>query len=181
MNFEELWSFTDSIPGSFTKLSAEKLFEYASRVERNGTIAEIGVDQGRSLSVLLNARRGNPTLFVLVDSWESVLIDNMDKVKKLLAGTPNYMLLNMTSVDAAVGWHGHLDMIHIDAHHHDDTDKGGPTLDCEWWLPKLKIGGVACFHDYYPSWPDVTAAVDKYCAGWENLGDWDSLAIRRKP
>jgi hypothetical protein len=182
--FEEAWKFSDKIPGSFTTLSGKKLFEYACKVPTDGIIAEIGVDQGRSLSVMLQSRdEENPATFLVVDSWESVLRDNMVKVQALLEkfGPPNHLLLNMTSVAAADIWSGAIDMIHIDAHHYDDTDKGGPTLDCEHWLPKLKSGGVACFHDYDSTFKDVKKAVDLACKGWFNLGNYDSLAIRRKP
>jgi hypothetical protein len=70
-----------------------------------------------------------------------------------------------------------FDLIHIDANHYDDN----PANDCEDWLPHLLPGGVACFHDYQSTFPAVTEAVDKYTAGWIDLGVWDGLAIRRKP
>jgi hypothetical protein len=54
---DDVWARTDKIPGSFTRLNAEKLYEYASQVPVGGAIVEIGVDQGRSASVLLAATR----------------------------------------------------------------------------------------------------------------------------
>lgn len=182
--FEEAWELTDKIPGSFTRLSAEKLYEFASYLPKNATIAEIGVDQGRSLSVMIQATEHLKPLFILVDAWHSVLHDNMIKVKKMLQEfepQTDYMMFQSFSVEAAKLISSPLDLIHIDAHHFDDTDNGGPSLDCASWLPKVKSGGVACFHDYNSCFPDVNIAVDKYCAGWEDLGDWDGLAIRRKP
>lgn len=114
---------------------------------------------------------------VLVDSWESVLIDNMAKVQKLADRFDGHVtIINAKSVDAAHLVSGPIGLIHIDANHYDDN----PGNDCEAWLPKLVSGGVVCFHDY-GSFPAVTAAVDKHTAGWEDLGVWDSLAIRRKP
>jgi hypothetical protein len=182
--FDEVWKFTDTVPGSFTRLSAEKLYELGLCVPWGGNVAEIGVDQGRSLSVMLFATLGLSPMFYLVDSWESVLIDNQAKVEDMIKRfepTPNYAVLQMRSAAAAKLVMATLDLIHIDAHHFDDIEDGGPSKDCELWLPKVKSGGVACFHDYHSCFPDVTTAVDKCCAGWEDLGDWDGLAIRRKP
>jgi len=177
--FEGLWEFTDTIPGSFTRLSGEKLFEFASQVPAGGKIAEIGVDQGRSASLLLGAAEKTRATVYLIDSWESVLVDNWHKVENLRTKFhADSLIMRWFSDEAAAEFEdGSLDLTHIDANHHAPN----PDIDCTLWMPKLRTGGVACFHDYHPSWPAVVAAVDKHCAGWEDLGVWDSLAIRRKP
>jgi hypothetical protein len=181
-SFEEVWAFTDKIPGSFTQLSAEKLYALALNVPKGGTIAEVGVDQGRSLSVMLQGTVGRKVSFVLVDSWESVLIENQPKVQGLMESfNADYFLARVKSTEGATLVDKPLDLIHIDAYHFDNIPDGGPSLDCELWLPKVKSGGVACFHDYNSCFPDVNIAVDKFTAGWEDLGVWDGLAIRRKP
>lgn len=182
--WEELWKFTDSIPGSFTKLSGEKLLKYAMDVPPFGCIVEVGVDQGRSASLLMEAIWHTSTELWLIDKWESILADNALKVHKLRSKFPpsiNCYILRESSVNAAADLTLSIDLIHIDAHHHDDIPDGGPELDCAGWLPKVKSGGVACFHDYDSTFHDVKKAVDKHTAGWEDLGVWDSLAIRRKP
>lgn len=177
-DFDKLWKFTDTIPGSFTRLSGEKLYEYAIDVPHNGIVIEVGVDQGRSASLLLNAAEINDFFLILVDSWESVLIDNMKKVQTLARLFPiaDYDIWNMTSIQAAAQFNGEIDLIHIDSNHYAPN----PQLDCEAWLPKLASGGVACWHDYDSTFHAVKEAVDKYTEGWEHLGNWDSLAIRRK-
>ncbi len=177
--FDELWPRTEEIPGSFTRLSGEKLYEFATKVPADGAIVEIGVDQGRSASLLLAAAEIVKARVYLIDSWESVLVDNWHKVKELEATfNVDSMVMRWFSDEAAGEFSDNsLDMTHIDANHHAPN----PDDDCRLWMPKLKSGGVACFHDYHPSWPAVMAAVDKHCAGWEDLGVWDSLAIRRKP
>jgi predicted O-methyltransferase YrrM len=179
--FDQLWEFTDKIPGSFTRLSGEKLYEFASYVPAGGYIAEIGVDQGRSASLLLAASENTGAHVYLIDSWESILIDNCWKVKRLKEKYKvDGMVMRWFSDEAAGEFEdGSLDMTHIDANHHAPH----PDDDCRLWMPKLKPGGVASFHDYSEAktFTAVKAAVDKYCAGWEDLGEWDSLAIRRKP
>lgn len=182
-HFIDVWKFTDKIPGSFTRLSGEML--YSAALQSNGPIVEVGVDQGRSASLLLAAVAGSDQNVILIDSWESVLIENMAKVEMMALDFPSsiFSVLNMKSVDAAAELKllPPIGLIHIDAHHFDDIPDGGPSADCIAWLPMVRAGGVACFHDYNSCFPDVNIAVDKYCAGWEDMGDWDGLAIRRKP
>lgn len=173
----ELWAEVDAIPGSYTRLSAEKLYGVAFGQK---AIVEVGVDQGRSARVLM-AAMGDRGELDLVDSWESCLVDNYLKVEKLVEekrrrGTQ--VLIHRKSSEQVAKELRYMkwDVVHIDANHYAPY----PAQDCELWLPKLKVGGVACFHDYGASFDAVTEAVDTYTAGWEDLGVWDGLAIRRK-
>src|SRR3990167_8962847 len=177
--FRAIWWKTESIPGSFTRLNAAKYYERALIVPSDGVIVEVGVDQGRSASILLAIATMTGVKLHLVDSWESILIDNKAKVEALIKGFDgvDVTVHHMRSEDAAKIIPSPIDMVHIDAHHYTPSIE----LDCESWLPKLKSGGVALFHDYASTFPDVTAAVDKYTESWDDLGAWDSLAIRRKP
>ncbi len=179
MTHDKLWKFVNQIPGSFTELNVKMYYRYAMQVGRGESIVEVGVDQGRSTSVLLHAAQETGARLFLVDSWESVLVENLAKVKALVAKFPNAQveIIHCRSVEASSRVHPPVALVHIDANHYDDN----PANDCEAWLPKLKSGGIACFHDYQASFPAVTEAVDKYTAGWEDLGSHDGLAIRRKP
>jgi predicted O-methyltransferase YrrM len=178
-SFEEVWKLTDTIPGSFTELNAQKLYEYAVKVPEHGMVVEVGVDQGRSASLLLTAAEFTHATVVLIDSWESVLIDNWYKVKKLTEEFRVPVVVHRErSVEAADKLLGlEFDLVHIDANHYGES----PSMDCAAWLPLLKSGGIACFHDVGCTFPAVDAAVEKYTAGWEDLGVHDCLAIRRKP
>jgi len=178
MTFDEIWTVTDAIPGSFTHLNGEKYFEYALDVPDGGVIVEVGVDQGRSASVILQACRYRSIEIILVDSWESILIDNMRKVVDLVQRLGQHAtVIHSKSVAAADGIVRPIDLILIDANHYDQN----PMDDCKAWLPHLRSRGVALFHDYGATFPAVDAAVDYYTFGWEDLGVWDGLAIRRKP
>ena len=177
--FEEVWDYMKDIPGSFTRMNAEKYYEYA--LQSSGSVVEIGVDQGRSASVLCFAARHTGAMVLLVDSWDSVLIDNKAKVDTLLnTDFPDVTcgILHFPSIEASKRVDVPLSLIHIDANHWGD----GPEEDCAVWLPKLISGGFACFHDYgIPTMGHaVTDAVNKHTAGWEDLGAWEGLAIRRK-
>lgn len=180
--FEVVWEYVDKIPGSFTRINAEKYYEYALQAE--GNVVEIGVDQGRSASVLMFAAKHTGASITLVDSWKSVLRANRDKVSdRLHADFPDlkWTICHADSVNAAslVNEEIRFSLIHIDGDHWGT----GPEDDCVAWLPKLLPGGIVCVHDFrVETMGDaVDKAVDKYTAGWEDLGAWEGLGIRRKP
>ena len=187
MNFEQAWAICDSIPGSFTHTNAKALWDAAKSLPDNAYVAEVGVDQGRSASILLAASKP-AWIIALVDSWESVLIDNKAKVELLLRKFPRAprhkrevfglgWIIHAPSRQAGEDVKDPLHLVHIDANHYDNH----PAEDCEVWLPKLVSGGIAAFHDYEASFPAVTEAVNKYTKGWEVVGNFESLAVRRKP
>ena len=179
--FRRLWWRTEGVPGSYTRLNAAVLYTEACKMADGfGPVVEIGVDQGRSMSMLLGVGEVTGVRHVLVDSWESVLVENKAKVEKLIREFPRATaeVLHMKSEDAARKMDGvQVGMLHIDACHYSPmVDK-----DFEVWLPKLRLGGVVLCHDYASTFDDVTRCVDEYTDGWEDMGSWDSLAVRRKP
>ena len=181
MTFDQAWAICDSIPGSFTRTNARALWEAAKSLPEDAYIAEVGVDQGRSASILMAASQPK-WIIALVDAWQSCLIDNKFKVQDLLKQFPRDRyglgwIIHATSVEGGQNVKDPLHLVHIDACHYDEH----PAQDCEVWLPKLVKGGLACFHDFEASFPAVTAAVNKYTKGWEVVGNFESLAIRRKP
>lgn len=182
MTFDDAWKICDAIPGSFTHTNARALWDACQTLPSHAFLAEVGVDQGRSASIIMAASKPG-WIVALVDAWESVLADNKLKVQALLQN--NYprnifghpWIIHAPSVQAGQEVKDPLHLVHIDANHYDHH----PAEDCEVWLPKLVSGGLACFHDYEASFPAVTAAVNKYTKGWEVVGNFESLAVRRKP
>lgn len=180
--FRRIWWRTEGVLGSYTRLNAAMLYKYALEMKPEyGPVVEIGVDQGRSTSVLLAVGEMTETQHYLVDSWSSVvLLDNKVKVEKLVKEFPKAKaaVLHMTSEDAVREVrYPQVGMLHIDGCHYSPViDK-----DLDLWLPKLRPGGVVLCHDYSSTFDDVTRCVDEYTNGWDDLGSWDSLAIRRKP
>jgi len=83
-------------------------------------------------------------------------------------------VLRMDSVEASRQVaNGSLDFVFIDANH----TYQGCTADIEAWLPKVKVGGLLCGHDYkntdFPEF-EVDRAVDETVKrnGWDlDLGD----------
>ena len=171
---EELWKNINKVHGWFSRVNADKLYEYA--LQSSGTIAEIGISSGRSATALLLAARHTGSKVILVDNWQEHF-DTVSEILKTEFPDVSSEIHFLSSVEASKEIDNTFSLIHIDANHCGD----GPEQDCVAWLPKLQSGGIACFHDYGANFEAVTQAVDKYTAGWGNLGDWESLAIRRKP
>ena len=177
MNFDEAFACADSIAGHYSRLNAEKLWEQASMC--HGLVVEIGVLNGRSASLLLQAATTTGSTVYLVDCWKWMkghavetmrVVDAFPEVKKAI--------LYMYSKDAVTCIPRQINLLHVDGNHMEE----GITEDCQLWLPHLAPWGVACFHDYdSPDYAGIKRAVDFYTAGWEDLGVWDTLAIRRKP
>lgn len=179
--FKKIWKFTNKIPGSFTELNAAVYYQYARKVGRGGMIVEIGVDQGRSASILAAVSERTKSVLMLIDAWESILIANKDKTEKMIKENfpaASFTIAHGRSEDIAKTFCFPIDLLHIDANHYE----GGVDVDCEAWLPKLKQGGVAMFHDYGGTFPAVTEQVDYWTKemGLEDLGVWDGLAVRRR-
>jgi predicted O-methyltransferase YrrM len=176
MNFEEAFKFTDGIAGLYSRLNCEKLWEYASRC--NGLMVEVGVLNGRSASLMLQAAQETGAVVILVDCWKWMkghavetmkVVDEFPEVKKAI--------FYMYSKDA-IRYMPTIDLLHIDANHQEE----GIKEDCQYWLPAVSRGGIACFHDYGADiYPGIKKYVDFYTHGWEDLGVWDTLAIRRRP
>jgi predicted O-methyltransferase YrrM len=177
MNFKEVWEFAETIPGAYLPESGEQLYKHA--LEARGVIVEVGVDKGKSASVLVHAASQTGARVYLIDTWGSILIDNMYYVREWLQNNfpkVDVRILHMNTQQAAPYLPAIIDMVHIDGDHYVEV-----VNDCEILLPRLKSGGIAAFHDYQGSFDAVTNAVDKYTGEWENLGTFGGMALRRKP
>lgn len=176
MTFDQAFEYTDKIQGGFERICCEKLWQYA--IEARGAVAEVGVGFGRSASLLLRAARDTKARVVLVDIWPEGE-RTYEATQRVLADFPDVPVdpMRMPSVDAARLSGLTFSLVHIDGNHYGTQ----PDDDCKAWLPHLQSGGIACFHDYGVEYPAVTEAVDANTIGWENLGSWATLAIRRKP
>jgi hypothetical protein len=139
--------------------------------------AEIGVDTGKTCKKLFEMVPG--IFLYLVDRWietpegdsyfmgskklahepQSYFDDAYNKVKKIAKGK-NHKILKMDSVEAAQYVEDDsLDFCFIDGDH----SYVGTKRDIKAWLPKVKVGGWICGHDYdnQNTLGDVKGAVDE--------------------
>jgi len=129
MNREEAW----------------KLYRCAAAVSKGGIIVEIGTYKGGSAMIMAAATEA------IVYTIDIVSAQIIEKVKEFLNINP----ICGYSKDIAAGWDkGEIDMLFIDGDHIYDL----VMEDIKGWIPKVKDGGIICFHDY-GSRPEVTHAI----------------------
>jgi len=88
---------------------------------------------------------------------------NPNIVKKLQNEFPErFHFLLESSLESYKNFNdGFFDMIYIDTdpHKYNQLEK-----EIEYWVPKVKTGGIISFHDYdHPRHPDVKKCLDNYC------------------
>jgi predicted O-methyltransferase YrrM len=136
----------------------ENRAQYLERlIKKNGwtMIAEIGVAQGKTTSLLLSSC---PNLkMIAVDCWPREFARMEKKFWQHVA--PYQNRLQFIRADSAEGAKqvpdASLDAGFIDADH----SEAACTKDIVAWLPKIRSGGLLCGHDY--NWDPVKAAVLK--------------------
>ena len=162
----------------------------ASRV-KGGTIVELGVWKGRSISEILDICRVNKNEVVAVDHWHpdpndeyyaeahykdiyQVFMQNLE----LLGHRDTVRILKEDTAQAANYFEdGSVDLVFVDADHSHEAVK----RDLLAWIPKIKKGGVLFGHDYM--WKEgVRTALEevlprkfKLAGGslWQMLPPWE--------
>lgn len=202
----EVLAFSTKLPGIYTELELTKLYELAVALPDHATVVEIGVLYGRSASVFFQVAQHKPLDLYFIDPW---VVSEGDAYREFHTMVDQHFrkvpftMYNMTSLGAAhtfrlftirsqfprlsVGDRSKCEvLVHIDGDH----SLEGISTDCRWWLDYVNI---AVFHDYDArgvpghdqadgglAFPQIKEMVDRYCAGWEKVGVFDSQAIFRR-
>lgn len=151
----------------YTRKEMMLLAKHALQIPMHGRAVEIGVYVGHTASILLNLQAELALDIHLIDNWSWMMPDaklSFDKmIQDNFASVP-YVGHWMLGDEAYLGWNDlhKLDYIHIDGNH--ERGVHGVDTDCRLWLPLLKSGGVALFHDY--DHPPVADTVAEFCPGW---------------
>lgn len=153
-----------SIPGWFGTGDIDILEALASTII-NGKIVEVGSMHGRSAYCLATS---SPTSTIYCfDYWPSNMVKTADDIIRansldlFLKNTEDCknIIPNKIIWPNAATWDGEpIDLFFLDASHVNPND-----WECiEYWLPKIKSGGIICGHDYYTTeyggiihYPDV--------------------------
>ncbi len=193
MNVENMVAWTLSHYGTSTYAVDEMtaLAKAAVAVPEGGLIVEIGVYSGCTASLLLQAARGRDISVLLCDTFQYMWDENSkSRLEHLLSLFPDVHIIDAmyrTSAEAEKMTGVAVDLLHIDGDH----SEGGISEDCRLWLPKMRGGGVAVFHDY--QWdgenkytaelPDVRKVVDAATERWERVwqGGSNGVLVVRKP
>lgn len=184
IRFQEVWQKSESIEGAFSPEEGKILFNKAMVCEKGANMVEIGSYLGKSSSILgqVAAYRGHNLTCIdpFVDGHGAIKAKDMEKAFRSNMSRFNldYKLLVMTSQKAGEIYDKEIGLILVDGNHLE----AGVSLDIELWLPKVKIGGYALFHDYGGTgWTGVKAAVDRISKEeFADDGIQQSLIIKRR-
>ena len=159
----------------------ENLSQWLNENGLTHTMAEIGVAYGGFARIVLKGWNGGR--YVLVDPW---VVQSKAVYKERTEGIPYNswydQCLRLSQEDRRVSIlrgfspeisafvvDGSLDVAYIDGNH----CREAVHADIAAWLPKVKVGGILCGHDYYDAttgghYCEVKTVVDT----WANLNGW---------
>lgn len=164
MNFEQVYALADrsSSECAFNQGECLALYNLLRTLPYKAVVVEIGVQFGRSTTVIGAVAKELDFEFTAIDNWSGEEGQQQkEHIEKLLIGEFE-LPINLVSSDSAEAckyFHREIDLIHIDGDHEYEA----VMLDMRLWLPKLKSGGYVCFDDYgHDSLPDVYRAVSEY-------------------
>jgi len=150
-------------------LFAKKHFKSKTNI-----IVEVGVWKGRhafDMRVQLN-----PKHMYLIDSFDVKYPENKHNMNGLLEnidGFNDITFIRKFSHEAVSDVPDDIDLVYIDASHEYEDVK----LDVESWLPKIRIGGIICGHDFNDA--NVRNAVTELLGGVsEGETDWWKLKCK---
>lgn len=147
---------------AFNRGEVEGLYQIVSKLNKDSKVLEIGVQFGRSTSVIAELQKEIGFDFIAVDNWkeEESQIAKKHINAQILKHDWKFTLLSMSSKDAVNFLPKEkFDLIHIDGDHSYE----GVKFDCKTWLPRLNPGGYACFDDYgHPGMDQVKQAITEY-------------------
>jgi len=169
--FDEVYQIVEesSHETAFNREEALALYNTLISLSVGSKIVEVGVEFGRSTSVIAEVAKERKFSFTAVDAWVG---EYSAQAKAHVESQMNkygweFTLLSTSSVEAGKKLKGNLDLVHIDGDH----EKEAVLVDCDTWLPRVKANGYALFDDYgHDSLPGVYAAVTEYME--KHYGQW---------
>jgi predicted O-methyltransferase YrrM len=143
-------------------------------------VVEIGVFTGRSASVYLQLQPELDLDVHLIDNWSWHAAMATEYFHKLVLEHFNevpFTYHHCWSQHLGKRWTLPVDFLYVDGWH----DLAGVEPDCQLWLPHVRPGGVAAFHD--SDWKDVGDCIERYVsgAGWQQIAAAERMTMWRKP
>lgn len=146
-------------------MTESELLWLAQQAQTREVIVELGSYLGRSTRALADH---SPGLVYAIDDW----FGPRDKPSTLTRENRAFLFdmfkwnvrdLGEDKLRILRCDHKHIpieiqpDMVFIDGGH----EYGNVCYDIQYWMPRLKSGGLLCGHDYDPNFPDVIKAVSE--------------------
>lgn len=173
MDFETVYSYVEqcSHETAFNKEEARALYLLASSLGPSDNVVEIGVEFGRSTTILGFLAKEIGYDFLAIDPFvNSAAKDHVFNKHLDEWGLPIRLAIQKSS-DVAYTYLNKITLLHIDGDHSYEA----VLEDCRKWLPKVTIPGFVCFDDYgHPGLEEVKMAVDEYMGygleQWKDCG-----------
>ena len=151
------------------KAERNALAKITSRVPAGGQVVEIGSWTGGSSEII--AKKLKDGVLYCVDTWDYNGCHAHPKLIELAEGRDIFTEFNKRmrkyhpitikakSLDAVNGFEDKsVDMVFLDGDH----SYSGLMADLNAWVPKIKVKGIICGHDYGREEYGVTEAVNEY-------------------
>lgn len=184
-NFDDVYKIVEesSHETAFNKEEAKALFDLLYSIPYKSTIVEIGVQFGRSSSVIAEVQKDQKFDFYAVDSWADVESRKAKEhfLNQVVKHGWDLHQYSLDSIEFSKIFDHRIDLLHIDGDH----SYQGVTADAYAWVPKVKTGGYICFDDYeHEGLPDVTRAINDFMDKRDDIKFIDKygnkLAVFRK-
>ena len=164
MTFDEAYIEVEksSHETAFNRGECEALWNLLGGLAPYSKVVEIGVEFGRSttiIGIMANVRLFD---FTAVDNWSGEYGQQAREHVNNLLITELGLPIKLKSMDSALAAkqypHQGIDLLHIDGDHEYESVKA----DIGAWTPKVKKGGFICFDDYgHDSLPGVYRACEE--------------------
>ncbi|TXC81412.1 class I SAM-dependent methyltransferase [Luteibaculum oceani] len=145
--FNGIWTF--NIPTYTTATELIVLLRLAKSLPKGAISVEIGSYIGASsLFICKGLKKGSK--LNCVDTWENDAMSegnwsSLAEFKKNVVSVRRKInLCQGYSHDVAMNFEGEIDFLFVDGDHSYE----GVKKDFDLWFPKLKPGGIICFHDF---------------------------------
>jgi predicted O-methyltransferase YrrM len=173
MRLPEEIEYNLTIPGWMWPIELVHLDSLVSSLPCNSVVVEIGSLHGRSGYCM--AKSNKDIVLYCIDLWLDKTIipgsrykNTIDVFRKFTKDCPNIISIQITETN--VVWNNTIvDMVFIDAGSHSNPVEWDII---QYWIPKIKPGGILSGHDYHTNYPDVITNVNKLT----NMG-YDALPM----
>lgn len=185
MTFDQVMELTSQVsaPAAFEEPCCRLMYESVMSLRPGSTILEIGVEFGRSTSILAQVAKAQGHKLVLVDPFVDP-VSGTRAMEMLARVGCEFVLFKMTTARAFLKYRLYMGLTNLGLAHIDgDHTREGIETDCRMILPLVLPGGLACFHDYgRDSLPDVYPVVNQYMTAeeWTPAGVANTLGVWRR-
>ena len=172
MTFDEAFSIVDKIGGFYEYDELQALWWTIHEIGKCESVLEVGVEKGRSASVICLAAKStgqNPILYVVdafCDHPKENIKDEFLANMMHIGQKVSFRECLSSEVGSPSWWPEDFDFVHIDGGHERETVLG----DALAFGPRVRKGGRMAFHDYgRDSLPGVEEAVSEWWKREESL------------